>query len=87
MSSWAAEKRLDFIDDVLAGNGVIRRREICEYFGVTMAVASGDMQVYARQNPTLRYCRSSKYYGAARSVRNSTAARRAAWAVIGGVTQ
>ncbi len=51
MSTWFAERRIDFIDGRLAEHGEIRREHIMAAFSVSVMQASKDLGVYRRLYP------------------------------------
>lgn len=82
MSRWEREKRLDFIDDVLASGAAVRRASIIKVFGISMPQASLDIRDYLRLTKQVAYDKSAKCYRPTakfKSVRASTPARQASW--------
>lgn len=62
-SSWYIERRLDFIDAMLAAWGSIGRGEIVAAFGVTPSQASADLAEFDRCHPgAIRYDHAGKRY-------------------------
>jgi len=79
-NTWAKERRLDFIDDVLTEREWINRRDIMDYFRVTVVIASRDLAAFAKLDRYMVYNeRTQRYERNAGSVRSSTPARRKAW--------
>lgn len=63
MSNWFQKQREDFIRSNLKTYGMIRRQQIADKFGVTIAVASKDLQDFIAANPGLiDYDRRAKCY-------------------------
>ena len=61
--TWFQEQRQAFIRGHLRTYGLIRRQTIADKFGVTIQVASADIQEFIEQNPdAVDYDRSSKCY-------------------------
>lgn len=61
--SWFKDQRQDFIRAQLKTYGMIRRQQIVEKFGVTIQVASKDIQEFIESNPGLvDYDRKAKCY-------------------------
>lgn len=79
--TWAMDRRLDWIDDVLFANGRINRQEICTAFGITLQVASVDLAAFREIDRHLVYDTTRKVYErqGGGSVRDSTPERRRAW--------
>ncbi len=48
---WAARQRLRFIENCAWWKGVINRTDVVDYFGISMAQASSDIQSYLEVNP------------------------------------
>lgn len=48
---WAARQRLRFIETCAWWKGVVNRNDVVDYFGISMAQASSDMQAYLDLNP------------------------------------
>ena len=61
--TWFQRQRQDFIRAQLQTYGMIRRAEIAERFGVTIQVASADIQAFVASHPgAIDYDRSAKCY-------------------------
>jgi hypothetical protein len=83
--TWAMERRLDWIDDVLTHSGAINRGEIVTAFEVTLAIASLDLREFQKLDAHLGYDAVRKRYErrGGGSVRQSSAQRRDAWQHLG----
>lgn len=61
--AWAAQERLRFIERALWWRGWLRRKDLGELFGISLAQASSDLQRYLEMNPTAaRYDLKVKCY-------------------------
>jgi hypothetical protein len=61
--SWAAQERLRFIERSLWWRGQVKRRDLGETFGISLAQASSDLQRYLEMNPlAARYDLKAKTY-------------------------
>ncbi|MCB1097443.1 MAG: WYL domain-containing protein [Verrucomicrobiae bacterium] len=61
--AWAAQERLRFIERALFWRGQLKRKDVREGFGISLAHASGDFQRYFEMNPSAaRYDLSAKCY-------------------------
>jgi len=61
--SWGVERRLEFVEFLLYWEGRVNRKNITEFFGVSIPQASGDIQHYQKLAPdNIAYDRSKKYY-------------------------
>jgi len=66
--SWGIERRLEFIEFLLYWEGRVNRKNITQFFGVSVPQASGDIQRYQKLAPdNIAYDRSKKYYFAPNS--------------------
>lgn len=55
--------RLAYLERVARRDGVIRRKELVEFFGISLAQASADIQEYLSLNPkALEYDLNAKQY-------------------------
>jgi hypothetical protein len=60
---WAAQERLRFIERSLYWRASVRRRDLGEGFGISLAQASADLQRYFELNPSAaHYDTSAKHY-------------------------
>ena len=60
---WAAQERLRFIERSLWWRGQVKRRDLREIFGISLAQASADLQRYFELNPlAARYDLKAKCY-------------------------
>ena len=85
MSRWEAERRLDFIEDMLVENGRVNRLDLMVKFGVSSPQASIDLSRYAEANPSVVYDRTLKTYrwkDRPAPTRGSTPQRRKVWSVL-----
>jgi hypothetical protein len=65
---WGPERRLEFIDFRLRWDGTINRKELVDFFGISVQQASSDLARYAEKAPTnLAYDKSAKTYRATSS--------------------
>jgi hypothetical protein len=61
--AWAAQERLRFIERSLWWRGQVKRKDLREIFGISLAQASSDLQRYLEINPTAaRYDLKAKSY-------------------------
>ncbi|MEX2579286.1 MAG: WYL domain-containing protein [Verrucomicrobiales bacterium] len=61
--AWAAQERLRFIERCLYWRGWVKRRDLGEGFGISLAQASADLQRYFELNPlAARYDTRAKRY-------------------------
>lgn len=61
--AWAAQERLRFIERSLWWRGQVKRRDLREIFGISLAQASADLQRYFEMNPlAARYDLKAKCY-------------------------
>ncbi|MBL9159477.1 MAG: WYL domain-containing protein [Verrucomicrobiales bacterium] len=61
--AWAAQERLRFIERSLWWRGQVKRKDLRELFGISLAQASSDLQRYLEINPTAaRYDLKAKTY-------------------------
>lgn len=61
--AWAAQERLRFIERSLWWRGQVKRKDLRELFGISLAQASSDLQRYLELNPTAaRYDLKAKTY-------------------------
>lgn len=82
--NWAAERRLDFIEDQLVRRRRINRADLERFFGVSTPKASQDINAYLALNSNVQYDKREKTYvptAGFMPVRHSSADRRNAWAV------
>jgi len=63
--AWAAQERLRFVERSLYWRGWVKRRDLGEGFGISLAQASADLQRYFEMNPAAaRYdTRAKRYLG------------------------
>ncbi len=60
---WGIERRLEFIEFLLYWEGKINRKDITEFFGVSVPQASTDLRRYQELAPeNIQYNRSKKFY-------------------------
>lgn len=63
LEAWAAQERLRFIERSLWWRSTVRRKDLRELFGISLAQASSDLQRYLELNPTAaRYDLKAKCY-------------------------
>jgi len=61
--AWAAQERLRFIERSLWWRGQVKRKDLREIFGISLAQASADLQRYFEMNPlAARYDLKAKCY-------------------------
>ncbi len=61
--AWAAQERLRFVERSLWWRGQVKRKDLRELFGISLAQASSDLQRYLEINPTAaRYDLKGKTY-------------------------
>ncbi len=61
--AWAAQERLRFIERSLWWRGQVKRKDLRETFGISLAQASADLQRYFEINPlAARYDLKAKHY-------------------------
>lgn len=60
---WSAERRLEFIDFRLYWEGRINRRDLTEFFNISIPQASTDLKIYQERAPgNIEYDKSGKFY-------------------------
>lgn len=60
---WAQQQRMTFIASRLESVGFINRRELQEFFGISLPTASADLQAFLKLHPgKMRYNFSNKRY-------------------------
>lgn len=60
---WAQQQRLRFISKRLETPGFVNRRDLMDFFGVSMPTASLDLQSFLKAHPdAMRYNPNSKRY-------------------------
>ena len=65
--TWAADRRLDYIDARLATHGEVRREHLMTAFGVSMPQASVDLNAFIAAHPgAMAYDKSRKLYAPAK---------------------
>lgn len=82
MSRWERERRLDWIDDRFASGRPLRRKDVTDYFGISVPQASKDIADYLAYSTGVTYDRAAKQYVPTdkfKSIRSSTTRRRTAW--------
>lgn len=63
MASWEAGRRLDYIDFRLMTVGTVNREDLMRTFGVSVAQASKDLNIYAKRYPgMMNYSTTAKRY-------------------------
>jgi hypothetical protein len=76
--TWSADRRLDYIDWSIATRSSLRRSDIVQTFGVSMAHASADINAFIALYPdALAYDKSAKCYVPAKA--NYRRRRKSAW--------
>ncbi|HEX5509856.1 MAG TPA: hypothetical protein VFX37_15255 [Pseudolabrys sp.] len=76
--TWAANRRLDFIDWAIAVKSELQRSDIIDLFGVSMGQASADINEFISRYPdAITYDKSAKRYVPARA--NYRRRRKGAW--------
>lgn len=62
---WSAGRRLEFIDFRLYWEGRINRKDLQDYFNISVPQASSDLKAYQEQAPqNIQYDKSGKFYSA-----------------------
>jgi len=65
---WSAERRLEFIDFRLYWEGRINRRDLTEFFDISIPQASSDLKIYQERAPkNIEYDKSGKFYFATKN--------------------
>ncbi len=65
---WNIERRLEFIDFRLYWEGRINRKDLTEFFGISVPQASADLRKYQEKAPNnIEYDKSGKFYFATQS--------------------
>ena len=87
MSKWESRRRLDFIEDQLAEHGIVTRRTVADFFGVSHGIAGEDIMAYRKANKSVVYDARLKAFrwkdpAAPRLVRGSSTVRRAIWSIL-----
>ncbi len=60
---WNIERRLEFIDFRLYWEGRINRKDLTEFFGISVPQASADLRKYQEKAPNnIEYDKSGKFY-------------------------
>jgi len=60
---WGVERRLEFIDFRLYWEGRINRKDITNFFGISIPQASADLRKYQQKAPkNIKYDKSGKFY-------------------------
>jgi hypothetical protein len=60
---WSIERRLEFIDFRLYWEGRINRKDLIEFFGISVPQASADLRKYQEKAPNnIEYDKSGKFY-------------------------
>lgn len=60
---WSAERRLSFIDFRLYWEGRINRKDLIDFFGISVPQASADLAKYQKEAPeNIDYDKSGKFY-------------------------
>ena len=60
---WSTRKRIEFIESRLFWDGKISRKDLTDYFDVSVPQATKDLKMYAELAPeNIKYDRSSKHY-------------------------
>lgn len=61
--TWATDRRLDYIDRCLAIRGEVRRADLVDAFGVSVAQASADLNAFIAAHPDrMAYDKTRKAY-------------------------
>ncbi|MCK4817739.1 hypothetical protein KA005_18360, partial [bacterium] len=64
--SWGVNRRLEFIDFRLYWEGRINRKDLTEFFSISVPQASADLRKYQEKAPNnVKYDKSQKFYYAA----------------------
>lgn len=65
---WNVEHRLEFIDFRLYWEGRINRKDLIEFFNISVPQASSDLRIYQEKAPkNIEYNKSGKYYFATKN--------------------
>jgi len=68
--AWGAQERLRYIDRAVFWKGTLRRADLMKKFGISVQMASADIQTYCAQNPrALKYDTRRKLYVAVDGMR------------------
>jgi hypothetical protein len=51
IAAWSEQQRLLFIERLLFWRGTINRRDLCDYFGISLPQATNDLVAYSTLNP------------------------------------
>jgi predicted DNA-binding transcriptional regulator YafY len=62
LAVWEVQRRLDFIDANLAREKPLRKKDLMDYFGISVAQASKDIVAYQKAGGKLTYNKKSKSY-------------------------
>ncbi len=69
-SRWGPDRRIEFIDFRLLWDGTVNRKDIVDFFCVSIQQASADLARYARQAPgNMEYDKNAKTYRATKRFR------------------
>lgn len=52
IAAWSEQQRLLFIERLLYWRGTINRRDLCDYFGISLPQATNDLVAYSTLNPS-----------------------------------
>ena len=65
---WSIERRLEFIDFRLYWEGRINRKDLKDFFGISIPQASADLRIYQEKAPkNIEYDKSGKFYFATKN--------------------
>lgn len=65
---WSIERRLEFIDFRLYWEGRINRKDLTDFFGISVPQASADLKIYQEKAPkNIEYDKSGKFYFATKN--------------------
>jgi hypothetical protein len=51
IAAWSEQQRLLFVERLLFWRGTINRRDLCDYFGISLPQATNDLVAYSSLNP------------------------------------
>lgn len=51
IAAWSEQQRLLFVERLLFWRGTINRRDLCDYFGISLPQATNDLVAYSTLNP------------------------------------
>ncbi len=65
---WCVKKRMEFIESRLLWEGKISRKDLIDFFNISIPQASKDLKLYAEKAPSnIQYNKSGKYYVATKN--------------------